>query len=56
MAIALLQLYRVVRYLAGRKLPIQYDATARYVPVAAIPVAQVMRARRETEDSTADPR
>ena len=56
MVIPLLQMYRVARYLADHKLPIQYDATARYATVAAIPLAQVTRARRDTENSTADPR
>jgi hopanoid biosynthesis associated radical SAM protein HpnH len=40
------------------ELPIQYSETARarYATVAAIPVAQVTRTRRESEDSTAEPR
>jgi hopanoid biosynthesis associated radical SAM protein HpnH len=40
------------------ELPIQYSDkdTARYATVTAIPVAQVQRTRRETEDSTAEPR
>ena len=56
MAIPLLQMHRVAHYLAGGKLPIQYNERTRYATVAAVPVAQVMRARRETDDSTADPR
>jgi hypothetical protein len=40
-------MYRVARYLAARKL----RGDKRYPPVA-----QVQRTRRETEDSTAEPR
>jgi MoaA/NifB/PqqE/SkfB family radical SAM enzyme len=42
------------------ELPIQYAESARYSPanatVTAIPLAQVTRVRRETEDSTVEPR
>jgi hopanoid biosynthesis associated radical SAM protein HpnH len=38
------------------ELPIQYSDAARYATVTAIPVAQVKRPRRETEDSTVEPR
>jgi hypothetical protein len=42
------------------ELPVQYDPAARYTPAAAtttaIPVAQIKRVNRETEDSTVGPR
>jgi hypothetical protein len=42
------------------ELPLRYDPSARYSPgnatVTAVPVAQVKRINRETEDSTAAPR
>jgi hypothetical protein len=42
------------------ELPIEYGEPARYAPanatVTAVPLAQVTRVRRETEDSMVEPR
>jgi hypothetical protein len=38
------------------ELPIQYPESARPATVTAIPLAEVKRVRRETEDSAAEPR